>query len=203
MNRFSPEPPDAVADPLLVTRRTSLSRTRNLVTAALIVSLLAVSAWVTIPMGTVPVTLQVFVVVLAALLLSPGWAAASLGAYVFMGAAGLPVFSHGTGGLGVMVGPTGGYILGFLLAAPLGAALRQMLQGRHFSTLVCDVSAAVTCIVCIYLLGWMQLAVVTRMGIVPALLVGVVPFLIADAIKAAVAISVATAVRRARAQTPR
>jgi len=198
MSRFEPSAPDTAGTPAPTARRTVSTRTRDMVTAALIVSLLAVSAWVTIPLGAVPVTLQVFVVVLAALLLSPGWAAAALGVYIVMGAAGLPVFSHATGGLGVLAGPTGGYIIGFFLGAPIGAAVRLMLRGRRVQPIVGDVAAAAVCIVCIYLLGWVQLAAVTNMGPAQAFLIGVVPFLIPDAIKAAVAISIATAVRRAR-----
>lgn len=197
MSRFDPSSPEASTAPL-ASARTRSTRTRDLVTSALVVSLLAVSAWVTLPLGAVPVTLQVFVVVLAALLLSPGWAAASIGVYVAMGAAGLPVFSHGTGGLGVLLGPTGGYILGFLLAAPIGSAIRQRLRSHDVSTLACDVSASVACIACVYLTGWLQLAAVAHMGLGAAFLAGVAPFLIPDAIKAAVAVSVAAAVRRAR-----
>jgi len=197
MSQIDPDQPDAAPDHLhVVTRPTS--RTRDLVTSALIVSLLAVSAWISIPLGSVPVTLQVFVVVLAALLLTPGWAAASLSVYVFLGAIGLPLFSNGTGGIGVLMGPTGGYIIGFFLAAPIGAALRDRLRVRGVSTLAADIATAATCIGCIYIMGWVQLAAVTNMGAVPSFLVGVAPFLIPDAIKAAVAISVAVAVRRTR-----
>lgn len=198
MSRFEP---DATSEATAVTARTDVrpaERTRDLVTAALMVSLLAVSAWISIPLGSVPVTLQVFVVVLAALLLTPGWAAATMGVYLVMGAAGLPVFSHGQGGLGVLVGPTGGYLVGFFLGALLGSALRYFLSDRGASSLVADSSAAAACIATIYLVGWMQLAVVTGMGPSAALLAGVVPFIIPDAIKAVVAIGVAGAIRRAR-----
>ena len=75
-------------------------RTLDLATAALVTALIAASAWLTLPLGAVPVTLQVFFVVLAALLLPPGWAAASMLAYVVLGAAGLPVFSGAQGGSG-------------------------------------------------------------------------------------------------------
>lgn len=199
MSRFEPASPDSTTESAPSHRFVTGSRTRNLVTASLVVSLLAVSAWVTLPLGAVPVTLQVFVVVLAALLLSPGWAAASLGTYLLLGAAGLPIFSHGTGGIGVVAGPTGGYLIGFFVAAPLAAMIRVQLRRRGVASITSDIAAAITCIVCIYLLGWTQLALVTGMGPAKAFLAGVLPFLIPDAIKAAVAITVATAVRRARA----
>jgi len=198
MSRFHPEGPDGSSVAASSTRTRPAERTRDMVTAALMVSLLTISAWISIPLGSVPFTLQVFVVVLTALLLSPGWAAASMGTYLIMGAAGLPVFSHGQGGLGVLVGPTGGYLIGFFLGALLGSSLRYFLTDRGASSIVADVSATAVCITSIYLLGWMQLAVVTNMGPAAAFLVGVAPFVVPDVIKGAVAVGVANAIRRAR-----
>jgi len=198
MSRFQPDDPSDGAAVASRDRHRSADYTRDLVTAALMVSLLTISAWISIPLGSVPVTLQVFVVALTALLLSPGWAAATMGVYLVMGAAGLPVFSHGQGGLGVLVGPTGGYLIGFFLGALLGSSLRYFLTDRGASRLVSDVSATAVCITSIYLLGWMQLAVVTNMGPAAAFLAGVVPFILPDVIKGAVATGVAKAIRRAR-----
>jgi len=198
MSRFHPEDSGASPAAPSTARFRPADRTRDLVTSALMVSLLTISAWISIPFGAVPVTLQVFVVVLTALLLSPGWAAATTGVYLIMGAAGLPVFSHGQGGLGVLVGPTGGYLIGFFLGALLGSALRYFLTDRGASGIVADTSATAVCIVSIYLLGWMQLAVVTNTAPAAAFLAGVAPFVIPDAIKGAVAIGVAGAIRRAR-----
>jgi len=198
MSRFQPDDPTAGAAVASPSHTRPADRTRDLVTAALMVSLLTISAWISIPLGSVPVTLQVFVVVLTALLLSPGWAAATLGLYLVMGAAGLPVFSHGQGGLGVLVGPTGGYLIGFFLGALLGSALRYVLSDRGASSLVADVAATVVCVISIYLLGWMQLSVVTNMAPAAAFLVGVVPFIVPDVIKGTVAIGVADVIRRAR-----
>ena len=129
--------------PTTDSRTLSSRRTRDLTAAALVVSLLAVSAFITIPLGTVPVTLQVFVVVLASLLLRPGWAVAAMGVYLLMGAAGLPVFAGGLGGFGVLAGPTGGYLIGFAVAAPLGSGLRIALRRGGFSQTVADVTAVI------------------------------------------------------------
>ena len=107
----------------------SLSRTRTMVTAALIASLIAVGAFVCLPVGAVPVTLQTLAVVLAAILLSPGGAFAATGVYVLLGVVGVPVFSGGRAGLAVLVGPTGGFILGFVAGATLGAVVRKVLIG--------------------------------------------------------------------------
>ena len=172
-----------------------MSRVRHLVAAALVAAFMAATGWIALPLGPVPVTLQVFGVVLAALLLSWEWAAAALAIYLVMGAAGVPVFSAGGAGLGVVLGPTGGYIIGFVLAAPIGAALRQALERRRVEQVIADVSAAAAAIVVIYVTGWLQLALVTDMGLVKAFLVGVVPFVVPDAVKATIAIAIASAIR--------
>lgn len=176
---------------------TRSSRTRTLATASLVTALMAASAWVSIPLGSVPVTLQVFIVILAALLLDPIPALAAMLVYVAMGAAGVPVFSGGMGGIGALAGPTGGYLSGFVLAAFSGSSMRILL-GRHFATVVSDIAAAVCVVVVTYMCGVAQLAVVARMSVWSAIAAGALPFIALDGAKAAVAIPVAAAIRRAR-----
>ncbi len=176
--------------------QTRSMRTRQLVTAALIAALISASAWVTIPLGAVPVTLQVFVVVLAALLLEPLWATAAIGLYLALGAAGLPVFAGAKGGLGVLAGPTGGYLIGFLLGALAGSLVRRLCE-RRFSQVVADAVGALTVIAVVYLVGTAQLALVAHLSAGQAVAAGVVPFVLTDLAKAFVAVVVAAAVRRA------
>ena len=180
------------------TQSTRQARTRNVAMAGLLTAVMAASGWVAIPVpGAVPITLQVFGVVLAGLLLEPAWAAASLAVYVVLGAIGVPVFAGGQGGLGVLFGPTGGYLTGFVLAAYLGAVVRTRLVGLGKRQLAADIAAAAVVILVVYSVGWAQLALVLHLGPLPAFVAGVAPFLVPDAVKAAVAIVVATAVRRA------
>lgn len=176
------------------------SRTAQMTTSALLASLLAVAAWVTIPLQPVPVTLQVLVVVLAALLLSPLWALAATGIYVLLGAVGAPVFSGGQGGLGVLAGPTGGYILGFLLAASLGSLVRVVLERSGAHQVLADAAAAGIVVLMIYLTGTSQLALVAHLTPAQAVAAGVLPFVAIDVIKAAIAVVVAQAIRRALAR---
>lgn len=174
---------------------TRQSRTRQLTLAALITAMLSASAWIAIPAGAVPVTLQVFVVLLAALLLRPATATAALAAYLLLGAVGIPVFSGGQGGIGVLAGPTGGYLVGFMLAASFGSATRIALE-RRGAQIAADVCAVILGIALIYLVGWAWLATVTGMSAGAALAAGVAPFVVADAIKGVVAFGIAKAVRR-------
>ena len=172
------------------------SRTRYLAVSALLAALLAASAWIAIPAGAVPVTLQVFIVFLCGLLLPTRWAAVPVFVYVLLGAIGIPVFSGGVGGVGVLVGPTGGYLLGFILAAPAIAAVRSVLVDR-IPDVAADVVAMAVGLACIYALGWAQLTFVTGMTLAQAFVAGVAPFILIDALKGVAAVVVARALRRA------
>lgn len=173
----------------------SHSRTRRTVLAALMASLIAVAAWVSVPAGEVPVTLQTLVIVLVALILTPGDAFAAVGVYILAGAVGLPVFAGGRAGIGVLAGPTGGFLLGFLAGAAAAAAVRRSLAPR-LGVLAADVLSAFTVLVVVYLLGWAHIAFVLGAGPVGAFTAAVLPFVLPDAIKAAAAVSLAAALRR-------
>lgn len=170
--------------------------TRQLTIGALLAALLAASAWITIPAGAVPITLQVFVVLLAGLILAPVRAVVAVGVYLLLGAAGIPVFSGAQGGVGILVGPTGGYLIGFLVAVFLVAVVRVLLSDR-VGAFVADGAAVAVGVLVIYLLGWLQLALVTGMDFKAALVAGVAPFVLIDVAKGAAAVAVAAALRRA------
>jgi biotin transport system substrate-specific component len=171
---------------------------RAITTAGLLAALLCVSVLFTVRIGPVPLTLQVFVVVLVALLLAPATAALAMGAYLVAGAAGLPVFSGLTGGLGVLAGPTGGYLWGFAAGAVTGAWARERVERAGVRAPVGDAVAAALVVGITYVFGAAQLAVVANLGAVAALAAGVAPFIVPDAAKAAAAVGVAAAVGRAR-----
>jgi biotin transport system substrate-specific component len=179
-------------------RARSSTRTRSVVTAGLVAALLAAASLIAIPLpfSPVPVTLQTFVVIVVALTLSPGIAAAGIGGYLVLGAVGVPVFSGGHGGLAWLAGPTGGFLVGFLVAGSLGSALRLALASRA-APAAADALAAALALALVYLCGWPWLAFVAHMSLGEALLVGVVPFVPADALKAVGAVAVAAALRRA------
>lgn len=191
--------PPARPDPRLEPGASRRTEVRELVTAALVAALLMAVSGLALPVGVVPVTLQIFVVVLAALLLSPRWAAVSLGVYLLAGAVGLPVFSGMRGGLGILVGPTGGYLWGFVAGAVAGSFVRIALEratGRR--GVVADAPAAAVVVVAVYATGWLQLAAVAHLAPGAAFAAGVLPFIAIDVAKAAAAVAVAAGVRRAR-----
>ena len=168
---------------------------RDLCYIAIGAALIAVCSWLSIPF-TVPFTLQSFAVCLIAALL--GWkrGLCSVLIYILLGAAGLPVFSGFRGGLGVLLGATGGYIVGFLLTAlAVGWAagrfpgkLLPLVLGMIFGMLLCYACGTVWFVV-----------VYTRssgpIGVLGALNLCVFPFLVPDALKCALAIILALRLR--------
>src|ERR1044072_1187364 len=99
------------------------TRTVSLVIAFSLLNALA--AQIAIPIGPVPITMQTFAVTLTGALLGSRLGAAALIAYLIEGAVGLPFFAAGTAGLGVLLGPTGGYLVSFPAAAYITGAFAE------------------------------------------------------------------------------
>jgi biotin transport system substrate-specific component len=163
---------------------------------ALMAAVTAVAAQIAIPLpfSPVPFTLQVLAVILSGLLLGPRYGALAQAIYVLVGTVGVPVFAGFSGGLGVILGPTGGYLVSYPIAAAVaglavpavtGAARRRALS---FGFLWGCASLAV-----IYALGVTWLAVVTKLPFAVALAQGVLPFVLFDLIKVALAAFMAVA----------
>lgn len=153
---------------------------RGMVYSSLFGALTAAGAWIIIPLPPVPITLQTLFMGLAAILLGGRLGALSQVIYILLGVIGLPVFAGGKAGLGVLLGPTGGYLIGFVAAAFLIGWLAERRKPAGFAWLVFSLLAGT---VVVYLLGVLQLALVARFTLVKALTVGVVPFLIGDLFK--------------------
>ena len=128
--------------------------TRELATAALFTALLAVAAFVAIPVGSVPFTLQVYVVLLAGMTLGPRLGVLSVTAYLILGLF-APVYAGGASGLGALFGPTGGYLFGFLGAALIAG----LIAGDGERTVPRLLVAGLAGLVPIYALGATWLAV--------------------------------------------
>lgn len=159
--------------------------------ASLMAALTAVGAFIAIPVGPVPIVLQNLFVLLTGLLLGSKWGLASMAVYLLAGALGLPVFSGGKGGIGHLIGPTGGYLVGFLPAVYITGWITERARHKHVAGILAMVGATVV----IYLFGVTWLKIITGMTTAKSLAVGMVPFLIGDAIKIAVAAVLAKALR--------
>ncbi|MBN1631623.1 MAG: biotin transporter BioY [Thermoleophilia bacterium] len=172
-------------------RSTVLAAT--LVTAG--VAALTAGAWLSVPFYPVPLTMQTLAVLVVGGLLGPRLGVAAVTSYLALGLAGAPVFHAGLGGPAVLLGPTGGYLLGFLPAALLMGLLAQRarrsgLGGRaSFRATVRLVTGAALAEAAIYTLGVSWLAVAYAGGdLRQAVAVGLVPYLLGDLLKMAVAV---------------
>lgn len=162
-------------------------KVRGISLVALFAALTATGALIAIPLpGGVPFTLQVLFTLLAGLILGPRLGAASQATYALIGVAGLPVFAGGKAGPGVLFGPTGGYVFGFIAAAyTVGLITRD---SKSLPRLALAMAAG---ILIIYGLGVAQLSVVASLDPVQAITVGMLPFLPGDVVKAVVAVFIA------------
>ena len=166
--------------------------TRGMVMAALFAALLAVFSQVSIPMVPVPLNLGLLAVYLCALSLAPRRALISVGLFLLMGAAGLPVFAGFRGGPAALFGPTGGYLLGYVCAAGLISAL----QGRAGSPAGRIAVLTLGLLAC-YIPGTLWLMLLTGRRAAEALPLAVWPFLPGDALKIIAAAIVGPRLREA------
>ena len=186
----------------------SSERTKSIAFVALSIALMAVSAWVTVPLGPVPFTLQIFVFTFVLIMLEPKLAMASLIGYLALGAIGVPVFSGMRGGIGVLAGPTGGflwgYIIGFALAIAVGKLIRPSSSGASIKgfdsrDVVRAFVMAFVYLACAYVCGWFQLMLLMSLTPAEAFASAVAPFIVVDIVKIVAAVFVALAVKRALA----
>jgi biotin transport system substrate-specific component len=159
--------------------------------ASLLAALTAVGAYIAIPIGPVPIVLQNLFVYLMGLLLGLRWGLAGIGAYLLAGAVGLPVFSAGRGGLGHLIGPTGGYLIGFVPAVAIIGFITEKSRGK----LTFGILALILATALIYVCGISWLSIVTSMTLSKALMVGMVPFLPGDIVKIIAALVIAWKLR--------
>ncbi|MDY5594047.1 MAG: biotin transporter BioY [Oscillospiraceae bacterium] len=163
-------------------------KTKDLALCALFAALIAVCAWISIP-ATVPFTLQTFAIFAALGLLGGKRGTVAVAVYLLLGAIGVPVFAGFQGGIGALLGTTGGYLLGFLLTALIVWGMEARFGSK---TGVFLLSAVLGMLVC-YAFGTAWYLVVyarTKGAISLATALGwcVVPFLIPDAVKIALAV---------------
>ena len=176
--------------------------TRQIAYVGVSVALLAVSAWVTLPIGPVPFTLQTLALAMLPAALDRAGACASVAVYLLLGAIGLPVFSGFSGGIASIFGPTGGFLWGFLIGMLVATTVKDVLPAQmplFARTLVAD---AILLLIS-YASGTFQLMVIGSMDVVAALLVAVVPFVIPDVVKLVVGAQVGCAVARAAGRVSR
>ena len=173
------------------------SRTRSIAFTALAIAIIAVSAWITVPIGPVPFTLQMFAVTFAIIVLTPRQAICAIAGYLALGAVGVPVFSGMRGGIGILMGPTGGFLWGYLIGVSLAVGLLALLRRRGVDNFGTCVAAGIVFTAVAYVCGWAQFMVVWGVGPLESFLTTVAPFIVVDLVKIVAATAVARAVIRA------
>lgn len=147
-------------------------RTFRIVLIPLFAALTAVGAQIAIPIGSVPITLQMLFVFLTGFVLKPYDALISMILYLVLGAAGLPVFANFSAGFQHLVGPTAGYLWAFPLSAFLVSYFKKMNS----------ILAGILGLTVVYLLGWTVLGLFIK-NFAKAFMVGVLPFIGIDLVK--------------------
>jgi len=153
--------------------------TQKMTLSALICALLCVLAQIVIPLPPVPISLALLAVFIAGAQLGPSWGTAAVCCYILLGAAGVPVFAGFGGGLSVLLGPTGGFLWGYIgcawlvgkLSARFGFSRRSLILSMSAGTALC------------YLTGLLWFMLVTGTEFAGSLTVCVLPFLPGDILK--------------------
>ncbi len=156
---------------------------RELCRCALFTAIICICSMITIPLSPIPVNLALFALLLTAFLLPANESVISTAVYISLGVIGLPVFAGMQGGIGVIAGPTGGFIIGYI---PFVVCI-SLLKGDGNSLLKNCVALFVGYTLC-YLIGGVWLATVTGSVSPAASIVSILPFIPADIMKAACAL---------------
>lgn len=165
---------------------------RGMVYASMFGALTAVGAYIMIPLPPVPITLQTLFVNLAGALLGGPLGALSQVVYILLGVIGLPVFAGGKAGAGVLLGPTGGYLIGFVVGAYVIGKLTALRKKPGFIWLVCAMAIGITLV---YMIGIIQLMVVAKLDFNKAFAIGVLPPLPGDLFKIVIAALITIKIR--------
>ncbi len=136
-----------------------------------------------LPFSPIPITCQNLVIMLAGSILTVRQAALSIITFLLLGAIGLPVFTGGTGGIGVIVGPRGGYLIGYLA----GAVVIALIRGHHNNWSRLALANIIGGVLIVYTFGIAWLSFVTGIGIQAAITTGALPFIPGDLCKVFIA----------------
>ena len=169
------------------------SAAKEIAYLALSVAILAVCAWITIPFTAIPVTLQTFAVAFIAVLLGPVRSLMAVAVYLLMGLIGIPVFSNFNAGAAALLGPTGGYLIGFLFEVVITGLFGRIPVKNKFAKVAIVYLGMLLGLVALYFFGTLwYITVYNRgaseaVGVGAALMLCVVPYLLPDAVKTLIA----------------
>ena len=174
----------------------SKTKTLDLVYTAMGVTLICVCSWINIPM-TVPFTLQTFAIPAVLLILGKKRGTIATIVYVLMGAIGIPVFAGFTGGLAILLGNTGGYIIGFIFMALIYTAAVKIFGEKKGVKIIALIAGLIVC----YAFGtawfmYIYLKDTGEVGLFSVLTWCVLPYIVPDLVKIFLAILISDRVKR-------
>ena len=154
-------------------------KTRDLILCAVFAAIIAVLAQISIPLpGGVPLTMQTLAVGLAGIILKSKKGFIAVLIYVLMGAIGIPVFANLTGGIGIIVGPTGGFIISFPIMAFIIGVVSEKTNKKSLIFIGFLIGTVIS-----YLIGTIQFSIVTGESFYKGIMLCVLPFVLTDIIK--------------------
>lgn len=161
------------------------SKTASLILCAFFVALTGVCSGISIPLPftPIPINLATLAVFLAGGLLGSKWGSFSQIVYVLLGAVGVPVFHGFTAGFGILVGPTGGYIIGYVAAAFLVGLIVEKAAITNNAVYLKTVLAMIVGLLACYILGTLWFMYLQKTTFIAAAMSCIVPFLLGDAVK--------------------
>lgn len=167
---------------------------RDLVRIAVMSALTVVCSWITvhIPVISVPFTLQTFAVFFALEFIGGRNGTISFFVYILLGALGVPVFSGFNGGFGHLFGPTGGYLIGFVLSCLIYWAFEKRFGYKSAFHYVVLAASLIACYIC----GTVWFSLYTNTPFITSLSVCVVPFIVPDVLKIALAVLLSVRLRK-------
>jgi biotin transport system substrate-specific component len=165
--------------------------TRELCFAGIFTAIIAVCAQISIPLSPVPVSMQTFAIALAGIVLGTKNGTIATVVYILLGAVGAPVFARFTGGMGIVLGPTGGFILSFpIIAITAGIGAKT---GKLFPLAAWLLAGAIVNYIC----GTLYFASLMSVDIPYALTVCVLPFIPGDVLKFVLAVVLGRRIKKA------
>ncbi|MFQ9514757.1 MAG: biotin transporter BioY [Eubacterium sp.] len=170
---------------------------QDMVLIAVFAALISVCSLIQIPFGPVPFTLQTFAVFTTAGLLGTKRGTISVIIYILLGLIGVPVFAGASSGPGVIAGPTGGYITGFVLTAIIiGIIMKWFRNSQVWLNLTMTVVAMIVGDIACLFVGTIQFMIVMKTSLIVALGYCVIPFIIPDLVKIIVATIIVNRVKK-------
>ncbi len=157
-------------------------KTSDMAISAIFAAIICVFSSISIPVGVIPLTLGLFAVLLSAITLGSRRSLLCVLVYILTGSLGLPVFGNFSGGFGVILGPTGGFILSYPFVALIAAILSKKLSQNKKGILCCIAGCLVALLFC-YLFGTLYFMLTLKSTFSESISICVLPFVAFDILK--------------------